>query len=216
MTDANIYNELNAAYRLLRDCEIVFRYLGYKGDDYSLKHELRSLAQRLEDGSFSRAKDAINEAAANTRAAAGAEPDRGLQTPRRMAAVELLQSQGWQWNDGKWEHPAPGGEVGLSERAMADLQASLSYASTVNGWPCYSVPLRTVHELILANPTPGGAREVTEAAVIELVSGPFMYHHKMNELQERYAQGFDRCRELTLENVKVFFAIRAAAPQAGG
>jgi hypothetical protein len=43
-----------------------------------------------------------------------------------------------------------------------------------------------------------------------------MHHHKMNELQEAQAKGFDRCREMTLKNIEVFFAARdamlAAAP----
>lgn len=63
----------------------------------------------------------------------------------------------------------------------------------------------------------GQAAQVTEGyalvdkeAAKALVAGPFMHHHKMNELQEREAKGFDRCRELTLEKIDTFFAAAQA------
>lgn len=58
-------------------------------------------------------------------------------------------------------------------------------------------------------PTASGA-VVTREDVEALVAGPYMYHHKMNELQEREAKGFDRCRELTLKNIEIFFTARCA------
>ena len=51
---------------------------------------------------------------------------------------------------------------------------------------------------------------VPEAELLALVAGPYMYHHKMNELQEREAKGFDRCRELTMENIRIWCATRRA------
>jgi len=55
-----------------------------------------------------------------------------------------------------------------------------------------------------------GDGRVPEAELLALVSGPYMYHHKMNELQEREAKGFDRCRELTMENIRIWCATRRA------
>lgn len=49
--------------------------------------------------------------------------ERGLETPRRMAAVELLQSQGWKWDKGGWQSPAPAPQGG-GERG-SPLSASL-------------------------------------------------------------------------------------------
>lgn len=75
---------------------------------------------------------------------------------------------------------------------------------------------RTVETWVPGEPAPPASVPVGYALVNEndirsLVAGPFMHHHKMNELQDRVAKGFDRCRELTLENVAEFFAKRAAA-----
>ena len=55
-----------------------------------------------------------------------------------------------------------------------------------------------------------GDGRVPEAELLALVAGPYMYHHKMNELQEREAKGFDRCRELTMENIRIWCATRQA------
>lgn len=40
-----------------------------------------------------------------------ADIERGLETPRRMAAVELLLAQGWKWNGEKWVQSQQPGEV---------------------------------------------------------------------------------------------------------
>lgn len=58
-------------------------------------------------------------------------------------------------------------------------------------------------------PTHEEAREaypVTQAEIIRLVAGPYMWHHKMDDDDEREAKAFDRCRELTIEKIKVHFA----------
>jgi hypothetical protein len=49
-------------FSLLRDSQIIFRYLGWRGDDYELKHELRALALRLERGDFQSAMRWVKEA----------------------------------------------------------------------------------------------------------------------------------------------------------
>jgi hypothetical protein len=49
-------------FSLLRDSQIIFRYLGWRGDDYELKHELRALALRLERGDFQSAMQWVKEA----------------------------------------------------------------------------------------------------------------------------------------------------------
>lgn len=55
---------------------------------------------------------------------------------------------------------------------------------------------------------------LTESDVVALVAGPYMYHHKMNDLQTRYAEGFDRCREMTIDSIKTRFAIEATLTKA--
>lgn len=64
----------------------------------------------------------------------------------------------------------------------------------------------------------GGGGEVLEAELIALVSGPYNYHHKMDDVAERIARAFDRCRELTIENIRAWCANRramlASAPSA--
>lgn len=48
-------------FSLLRDSHIIFRYLGWRGDDYQLKHELRTMATRLERGDFQKAMEWLRE-----------------------------------------------------------------------------------------------------------------------------------------------------------
>src|SRR5690606_26934562 len=47
-----------------------------------------------------------------------------------------------------------------------------------------------------------GGGEVPEAELIALVAGPYHYHHKMDEAAEREGKAFDRCRELTIQNIR--------------
>lgn len=58
--------------------------------------------------------------------------------------------------------------------------------------------------------------DVTEDQIVALVAGPYFYHHKMNHADIRAAEAFDRCRELTIQNIGTYFATRramlAAAP----
>jgi hypothetical protein len=84
------------------------------------------------------------------------------------------------------------------------------YMTNDGGWCCNKYGIKHL---------PASAGEgfvVSKASIDALVAGPFMHHHKMNELQEAQAKGFDRCREMTLKNIEVFFAARdamlAAAP----
>lgn len=59
-----------------------------------------------------------------------------------------------------------------------------------------------------------GIRAPSESEVIGLVAGPAKWHHKMNEIQEREAEAFDRCREITIANIKTWFAVRNATKTA--
>lgn len=54
---------------------------------------------------------------------------------------------------------------------------------------------------------------VTEDEILALIAGPHNYHHKMDEHAEREADAFNRCRELTIQNVRTFFAMRNAMEQ---
>ena len=49
-----------------------------------------------------------------------------------------------------------------------------------------------------------GGGEVPEAELIALVAGPYHYHHKMDEAAEREGKAFDRCRELTIQNIRTW------------
>lgn len=62
----------------------------------------------------------------------------------------------------------------------------------------------------LMGPQDASGDAVTEADIVALVAGPYKYHHKMDEQAEREAKAFDRCRELTIQKVQTFFAMRAA------
>jgi hypothetical protein len=70
----------------------------------------------------------------------------------------------------------------------------------------------------------GALPEITGVAVMALVAGPINYHHKMDEHAVRESKAFDRCRDLTIQNIKVYFAARYAMssaalahkPDAGG
>lgn len=52
-------------------------------------------------------------------AQASEPPVRGFNTDRRMAAVELLLSRGWKWQDGAWSEPVGAEAVAL--RSLSDL-----------------------------------------------------------------------------------------------
>lgn len=62
--------------------------------------------------------------------------------------------------------------------------------------------------------TPGARDAVNEEAIVALVAGPYMYHHKMDDHAIREGKAFDRCRELTIQNVRTFFATRNACDAA--
>ena len=70
----------------------------------------------------------------------------------------------------------------------------------------------------LAHQVPADGEWVPEAELLALVAGPYMYHHKMDEAAMREARAFDRCRELTIQNIQTWCAMRramlAATPQA--
>lgn len=55
-----------------------------------------------------------------------------------------------------------------------------------------------------------GGGEALEAELIALVAGPYHYHHKMDEHAEREGKAFDRCRELTIQNIRTWCATRRA------
>ena len=55
-----------------------------------------------------------------------------------------------------------------------------------------------------------GVGEALEAELIALVAGPYHYHHKMDEHAEREGKAFDRCRELTIQNIRTWCATRRA------
>jgi hypothetical protein len=57
---------------------------------------------------------------------------------------------------------------------------------------------------------PEGWVMVDKASILSLVAGPANYHHKMNDRQEEFARGFDRCREQTIGRIELYFATRAA------
>ena len=61
-----------------------------------------------------------------------------------------------------------------------------------------------------AEPQAQGGGEVPEAELIALVAGPYHYHHKMDEAAEREGKAFDRCRELTIQNIRTWCATRRA------
>jgi len=65
------------------------------------------------------------------------------------------------------------------------------------------------HALNTATPT-AAADAISEEAVIALVAGPYMYHHKMDDHAMREGKAFDRCRELTIQNIRTYFATRKA------
>lgn len=65
-------------------------------------------------------------------------------------------------------------------------------------------------EYAYTHPQDASGDAVTEADIVALVAGPYKYHHKMDEQAEREAKAFDRCRELTIQKVQTFFAMRAA------
>lgn len=75
--------------------------------------------------------------------------------------------------------------------------------STQAAWEAWTAS-RTTH------PQDASGDAVTEADIVALVAGPYKYHHKMDEQAEREAKAFDRCRELTIQKVQTFFAMRAA------
>ena len=58
------------------------------------------------------------------------------------------------------------------------------------------------------------AGDCTRDEIVALVAGPFMYHHKMDEAATREAKAFDRCRELTIQRIDVFFELRRLATKA--
>lgn len=51
---------------------------------------------------------------------------------------------------------------------------------------------------------------VDEDTLIALVAGPYHYHHKMDEAAEREGKAFDRCRELTIQNIRAWCATQRA------
>ena len=59
---------------------------------------------------------------------------------------------------------------------------------------------------------------VPEDELVALVAGPYKWHHKMDDAAMREAKAFDRCRELTIQNIRTWCAARramlAAAPPA--
>ena len=62
----------------------------------------------------------------------------------------------------------------------------------------------------LAQQVPADGEWVPEAELLALVAGPYMYHHKMDEAAMREARAFDRCRELTIQNIQTWCAMRRA------
>jgi hypothetical protein len=85
------------------------------------------------------------------------------------------------------------------------MSASIAYADAAGR-------LRTLAGRLTAaqQPIREGGGEVSEAELIALVAGPYMYHHKMDEAAEREARAFDRCREMTIQNIQTWCATRRA------
>jgi len=103
------------------------------------------------------------------------------------------------------------GDVEQQARELLYAETEKAYAEPFGG-PIiqHDIAVRAITAALRTKqPAPSeGDGRVPEAELLALVSGPYMYHHKMNELQEREAKGFDRCRELTMENIRIWCATR--------
>lgn len=66
-------------------------------------------------------------------------------------------------------------------------------------------------------PASGEAVAWPEEELIALVAGPYVYHHKMDDAATREGSAFDRCRDLTIQNIRTWCAMQRAVgttPQA--
>lgn len=98
----------------------------------------------------------------------------------------------------------------LKEKRKVVTAARGKWRSATNAYRSGKANSETLRALLGAA---DGVR-LTESDVVALVAGPYMYHHKMNDLQTRYAEGFDRCREMTIDSIKTRFAIEATLTKA--
>ena len=99
----------------------------------------------------------------------------------------------------------------LREAIEVEDSEAFGYASC--GERAYSVRdnlLYIVGLIEAALRSQGQADAVAESELLALVAGPYMYHHKMDEAAMREARAFDRCRELTIQNIQTWCATRRA------
>ena len=60
------------------------------------------------------------------------------------------------------------------------------------------------------------ALKVAVGELIALVPSVYMAHHKEDNTQTRAREAFNRCREMTIQNIQTHFAIKAAQAGRGG
>lgn len=115
-----------------------------------------------------------------------------------LVRYRYIDAPGREWTVGKSYHDA--------ERSENNgwMFGSCYYAE-VSHWMRVDALL-----LLAASAKPQGGGEVPESELIALVAGPYHYHHKMDEAAEREGKAFDRCRELTIQNIRAWCATRRA------
>lgn len=137
---------------------------------------------------------------------------------RNEAEAKQIESQDKKWSE--WVRDrAHGRSAGLHEAAnriqllIAELGQEVG-ADPIANPPTIGIP-RTAYCASTSPAHTSEARDaVTEEAIVALVAGPYKYHHKMDEQAEREGKAFDRCRELTIQHIRTYFATRNACDAA--
>ena len=108
-----------------------------------------------------------------------------------------------------WQYPAQSVERVAAPQPPAEAQPDHCTDHQRHVWGCRPCEEAAGKFNETAEQQQGGG-EALEAELIALVAGPYHYHHKMDEHAEREGKAFDRCRELTIQNIRTWCATRRA------